>query len=91
LPLPTPTMRRLTIVKYLHAQALEQERKGGPLAGLALLPLHDAVELFLQVAAETHQLTLRKSADFIEYWTDFQTLIGHCDISSRCVASITRM
>jgi hypothetical protein len=71
LPLPTPTMRRLTIVKYLHAQALEQERKGGPLAGLALLPLHDAVELFLQVAAETHQLTLRKSADFIEYWTEF--------------------
>jgi hypothetical protein len=48
LPLPVPTMRRLTIVKYLHAQALEQERKGGPLAGLALLPLHDAVELFLR-------------------------------------------
>jgi hypothetical protein len=71
LPLPTPTMRRLTIVKYLHTQALEQERKGGPLAGLALLPFHDAVELFLQVAAETHHLTLRKSVDFIEYWTEF--------------------
>ena len=28
-------MRRLAIVKYLYAQALEQERKGGPLAGLA--------------------------------------------------------
>jgi hypothetical protein len=64
-------MRRLTIVKYLHTQALEQERKGGLLAGLALLPLHDAVELFLQVAAETHHLTLRKSVDFIEYWTEF--------------------
>ena len=64
-------MRRLTIVKYLHTQAREQERKGGPLAGLALLPLHDAVELFLQVAAETHHLTLRKSVDFIEYWTEF--------------------
>jgi hypothetical protein len=47
LPLPTPTMRRLAIVKYLHTQALEQERKGGPLAGLALLPFRDAVELFL--------------------------------------------
>jgi hypothetical protein len=69
LPLPVPTMRRLAIVKYLHAQGLEQEQKGGPLAGLALLPLHDAVELFLQVAAETHHLTLRKSVDFIEYWT----------------------
>jgi hypothetical protein len=58
LPLPTPTMRRLTIVRYLYTQGLEQERKGGPLAGLALLPLHDAVELFLHVAAETHHLTL---------------------------------
>jgi hypothetical protein len=71
LPLPTPTMRRLAIIKYLYAQGLEQEQKGGPLAGLALLPLHDAVELFLQVAAETHHLTLRKSVDFIEYWTEF--------------------
>ena len=71
MPLPVPTMRRLAIVKYLHAQALEQERKGGPLAGLALLPFHDAVELFLQLAAETHHLTLRKSVDFIEYWAEF--------------------
>ena len=53
MPLSTETMRRLAIVKYLYTQALEQERKGDPLAGLALLPFHDAVELFLQVAAET--------------------------------------
>jgi hypothetical protein len=67
--LPTPTMRRLAIVKYLYTQGLEQERKGGPLAGLALLPLHDAVELFLQVAAEvaaeTHQLKLPTRIEFI--------------------------
>jgi len=76
LPLPVPTMRRLTIVRYLYTQGLEQERKGGPLAGLALLPLHDAVELFLQVAAEaaaeTHSLTMTsKQRDFMEYWTAF--------------------
>jgi hypothetical protein len=77
LPLPIPTMRRLTIVKYLYEQALEQERKGGPLAGLALLPLHDAVELFLQVAAEaaaeTNSLTMtsKQRSDFMEYWTAF--------------------
>ena len=41
-------MRRLTLVRYLHTQALEQERKGDLRAGLALLPLHDAVELFLR-------------------------------------------
>jgi hypothetical protein len=71
--LPTPTMRRLTIVKYLHTQALEQERKGGPLAGLALLPLHDAVELFLQVAAETQSLTMtsQQRTEFMAYWHAF--------------------
>jgi hypothetical protein len=73
LPLPTPTMRRLAIVKYLHTQALEQERKGGPLAGLALLPFHDAVELFLQVAAETHSLTMtsQQRTEFMAYWHAF--------------------
>jgi hypothetical protein len=74
LSLPTPTMRRLTIVRYLHAQALEQERKGDPLAGLALLPLHDAVELFLQVAAETHQLKLNKGIEFMGYWAAFSAV-----------------
>ena len=73
MPLPTPTMRRLAIVKYLHTQALEQERKGGPLAGLALLPFHDAVELFLQVAAETHSLTMtsQQRTEFMAYWHAF--------------------
>jgi hypothetical protein len=71
LPLPTPTMRRLAIVKYLYTQGLEQERKGDPLAGLALLPFHDAIELFLQVAAEHHPVKLPKSVDFMEYWTAF--------------------
>jgi hypothetical protein len=71
LPLSTDTMRRLAVAKYLYTQALEQERKGDALAGLALLPFHDAVELFLQVAAETHQLKLPKSVEFMEYWTEF--------------------
>ena len=31
-------MRSLALVRYLHAQAIEQERKGDLLAGLALLP-----------------------------------------------------
>ena len=77
LPLPTPTMRRLAIVKYLYTQALEQERKGGPLTGLSLLPFHDAVELFLQVAAETaagtHSLTMtsQQRIEFMAYWHAF--------------------
>jgi hypothetical protein len=64
-------MRRLTIARYLYTQALEQERKGDLLAGLALLPFHDAVELFLYVAAETHLPTLPKSIEFAQYWAAF--------------------
>ena len=65
-------MRRLTIVRYLYNQALEQERKGDLLGGLALLPFHDAVELFLQVAAENHpEVKLTKSVEFMGYWPAF--------------------
>lgn len=71
LNLSPPTMRRLTIARYLYTQALEQERKGDLLAGLALLPFHDAVELFLQTAAETHQVSLGRTADFMAYWPAF--------------------
>ena len=92
-PLPVPTMRRLAIVKYLHTQALEQERKGGPLAGLALLPFHDAVELFLQVAAETHHLTMtsQQRLNSSRTGTRFQRLACHCHTSRRCGASTTRV
>jgi len=69
--LTQPTMRRLTITRYLYTQALDQERKGDLLAGLALLPFHDAVELFLQTAAETHQIALGKSVEFMGYWPAF--------------------
>ena len=70
--LSAPTMRRLTIVRYLYNQAIEQERKGDLLGGLALLPFHDAVELFLQVAAENHpEVKLTKSVEFIAYWPAF--------------------
>jgi hypothetical protein len=65
-------MRSLALVRYLHAQALEQERKGDLLAGLALLPLHDAVELFLWTAAVEKNVSLGKKDDFLEYWKAFE-------------------
>ncbi|MBV1707028.1 MAG: hypothetical protein KGQ37_07455 [Hyphomicrobiales bacterium] len=62
----------MTIVRHLYNLALEQERKGDLLGGLALLPFHDAVELFLQVAAENHpKVKLTKSVEFMGYWPAF--------------------
>lgn len=65
------TMRRLAVARYLHVQAIEQGRKGDLLAGLALLSLHDAVEVFLHAAAEDRNITLSKSVEFLEYWAVF--------------------
>ena len=49
---------------HLHAQAIEQERKGDLLAGLALLPLHDAIELFLRAAAGEKDVPLGRTRHF---------------------------
>jgi hypothetical protein len=60
--------RRLVIVRYLLQIGIEQSRKAEPLAGLAVLPLHDSVELFLQTALEHRRGELRGSKDFLSYW-----------------------
>jgi hypothetical protein len=64
-------MRSLALVRYLHAQAIEQERKGDLLAGLALLPLHDAIELFLWTAAVEKNVMLG-TKEFLGYWDVFE-------------------
>jgi hypothetical protein len=67
------TMRRLALARYLHGRGTEDGRKGDLLSGLALLPLHDAVELFLRAAAEERGVPLPKTIDFLAYWTAFET------------------
>jgi hypothetical protein len=67
------TMRRLALARYLHGRAIEDGRKGDLLSGLALLPLHDAVELFLRAAAEERGVLLPRNVEFLEYWTAFDT------------------
>jgi len=66
------TMRRLALARYLHKRSTEDGRQGDLLSGLALLPLHDAVELFLRAAAEEKSIDLPKTLDFLEYWTAFE-------------------
>jgi hypothetical protein len=61
-------MRRLTIVRHLFQIGVDQSHKGEPLSGLAILPLHDATELFLQVALEHKEGALPARSDFMAYW-----------------------
>jgi hypothetical protein len=63
-----PTLRRLAFVKYLYTLGLEQSAKSEPLSSASLLYFHDAIEFFLQLAAETVDAPAKSGVGFIEYW-----------------------
>lgn len=50
--LPVATMQRLAFIKSLASMGERQARQPEPLAALAVLALHDSIELFLHLAAE---------------------------------------
>jgi hypothetical protein len=60
-------LQRLAFVKYLHATGSAQCRAAEPLSSAGLLTLHDAVELFLQLAVE-HLNVTEKVHDLKDYW-----------------------
>ena len=70
-PPPSPSlMRRLSLVRYLYEAGLEQSRRSSAVAGLAILSLHDATEMFLQAAAEHRQAV--GSKDFMGHWPSLE-------------------
>ena len=81
-------MRSLALVRYLHAQAIEQERKGDLLAGLALLPLHDTIELFLRAAAGEKDVPLGANEAFLAYWKRSKGQGFRCPQRRKWMASI---
>ncbi len=64
------TMERLAFNKYLVDMASEQAQEPQPMAATAVLSFHDAVELFLQHAAEYLNANRAGSShvSFMEYW-----------------------
>ena len=63
------TVRRLAFIRFLYGQGLDQARRPQPLAATALLSFHDAVEMFLLLAAEHLNVSLDKNTTFDGYWT----------------------
>jgi len=61
-------MRRLTIARYLFQMGVEQSHRGEPFGALAISPLHDAAELFLQAGLEHRHGTLAGNKEFLSYW-----------------------
>lgn len=67
--LNSSTVRRLAFIRFLYGQGLEQARRPQPLAATALLSFHDAVEMFLLLAAEHLNVSLDRNTSFDGYWT----------------------
>jgi hypothetical protein len=66
-------LTRLSLVRYLLRQAESQIGQPSPLRSLALLPLHDAAEIFLDLAAEYLKLPASRR-EFSDYWKLFRNV-----------------
>lgn len=67
-------IKRLTFIKYLYQQGLEQSKLPETIAGFALMQFHDCVEMFLLLVAEN--LDKKKFHDwkFMEFWANIDSL-----------------
>jgi len=74
--LSTTTVRRLAFIRFLYGQGLEQAARPQPLAAAALLSFHDAVEMFLLLAAEHLSVNLDRNTTFDGYWTQIAAQVG---------------
>lgn len=63
----TSEIRRLALIKYIFSAGLEQSKKSEPMSAMAILSFHDAVELYLQLASERHNVGSPKTR-FMEYF-----------------------
>lgn len=62
------TVQRLAFVRFLYEQGLAQADQPEPLSATAILSFHDAVELFLRLAAEHLGINLPTNVNFADYW-----------------------
>lgn len=63
------TVKRLTFIRLIYQQGLEQSQRPEPLSMTGILSFHDAVELFLVLAGEHLHAQLPDQTKFLDYWT----------------------
>ncbi|KKL10745.1 hypothetical protein LCGC14_2552760 [marine sediment metagenome] len=74
-PMDHNTVRRLAFIRYLYQTAISQSQHPVPLCCASLLTMHDAVELFLQLASE-HLNVGEDRTPFMGYWEMLAQAIG---------------
>jgi hypothetical protein len=68
------TARRLAFVRLLLSRAQEESRLAAPFSYDSLNRLHDAAEMFLTLAVQTHHKAVPK--DFMKYWDALEESLG---------------
>lgn len=69
------TIRRLAFIRYLYQTAITQSHAPVPLSCASILTMHDAVELFLQLASE-HLNIGSAQPGFMDYWDLLSKKLG---------------
>jgi hypothetical protein len=67
-------LRRLSFIRYLFLLGVEQSTKPEPVCNVALLSLHDSIELFLALTCEHYEVNATKS-EFMGYFDLLQPFI----------------
>ncbi|WAZ20182.1 hypothetical protein STRCI_001281 [Streptomyces cinnabarinus] len=62
------TVQQLALVKHAYQEGVDAGRLVHPLSSTAVLKFHDAVELFLGLAASHLGTNVNPKIDFLEYW-----------------------
>lgn len=89
-PLTAQVMRRLAFVQMFFHQSVDQTRQPEPLGVTGLPGLHDAAELFLQVASEQLSVALPPFVPFLDYFKLVRNGAGipeHCQTMEHFPAS----
>lgn len=66
-------IKRLSLIKYLYKQGIEQSYQTETIATFSILNLHDSIEMFLKLLAEHNDIKSDKFS-FIEYWNRIEGL-----------------
>ena len=74
--------RRLTLIKYLYCQGVEQSKKAETIAGFSLLHFHDAVEMFLLLVAENLGEKKFQDWSFMQFWKEIPDLTMEAQMNS---------
>lgn len=67
-------LKRLSLVKYLYKQGIQQSMQGEAVAGFSLLSLHDSVEIFLFLVAENNNVKEFRKLNFLDFWQKIPSL-----------------